>query len=264
VRGLDTVALLEGGARFYYHHDRLGSVTALTSASGASEWLYGYEPFGSPRTTSRPDPAAPVNPLGFTGQYQDPGSGLLNLRARQYDEASGRFQSTDPLPSSAVEPFEGAYVYAADSPLSGSDISGERCWTCVLKHVGSALTAGLGSDRRFLKWYAQSQLGWNSACVRSSGCFATAEAATLLLFWPGGGLGGRFAFRTTTKWARITQLLEKYHGIDPVTASKRLHEIKASAGLRGGDDVVFDLTGNVYGQSGDRIGSLTEGGKARK
>jgi uncharacterized protein RhaS with RHS repeats len=68
VRGLDTVALIEGGARFYYHHDRLGSVTALTSASGASEWLYSYEPFGSPRATSQPDPLAPVNPLGFTGQ----------------------------------------------------------------------------------------------------------------------------------------------------------------------------------------------------
>jgi RHS repeat-associated protein len=117
VRGLDTVALLEGGARFYYHHDRLGSVTALTSASGASEWLYGYEPFGSPRPTSRPDPAAPVNPLGFTGQYQDPGSGLLNLRARQYDEASGRFLSTDPAPAGPTEPYTDPYDYA------GQDLS---------------------------------------------------------------------------------------------------------------------------------------------
>jgi RHS repeat-associated protein len=117
VRGLDTVALIEGGARFYYHHDRLGSVTALTSASGASEWRYGYEPFGSPRTTSRPDPAAPLNPLGFTGQYQDPGSGLLNLRARQYDEASGRFLSTDPAPAGPTEPYTDPYDYA------GQDLS---------------------------------------------------------------------------------------------------------------------------------------------
>jgi RHS repeat-associated protein len=131
VRGLDTVALLEGGAWFYYHHDRLGSVTALTSATGASEWLYGYEPFGSPRTTSRPDPAAPVNPLGFTGQYQDPGSGLLNLRARQYDEASGRFLSTDPLPAGPTEPYTDPYDYADQDPVNEYDPGGE-CPVCVV------------------------------------------------------------------------------------------------------------------------------------
>jgi RHS repeat-associated protein len=147
VRGLDTVALLEGGARFYYHHDRLGSVTALTSASGASEWLYGYEPFGSPRTTSRPDPAAPLNPLGFTGQYQDPGSGLLNLRARQYDEASGRFQSTDPAPAGPTEPYTDPYDYAGQDPINNYDLDGQNFRHWLHKHVVKPLadTADVGA-----------------------------------------------------------------------------------------------------------------------
>jgi RHS repeat-associated protein len=163
VRGLDTVALLEGGARFYYHHDRLGSVTALTSASGASEWLYSYEPFGSPRTTSRPDPSAPVNPLGFTGQYQDPGSGLLNLRARQYDEASGRFLSTDPAPAGPTEPYTDAYDYAGQDPVNQYDLAGTLPGSGLVKKAKKALRkakeAGLeiAQEAPYAAYYASYQ-----------------------------------------------------------------------------------------------------------
>jgi RHS repeat-associated protein len=154
VRGLDTVALIEGGARFYYHHDRLGSVTALTSASGASEWLYSYEPFGSPRATSQPDPLAPVNPLGFTGQYQDPGSGLLNLRARQYDEASGRFQSTDPAPAGPTEPYTNAYDYAGQDPINNYDLAGTNATFALHPAFGIAFVFA----------------AWGSTCITNPAC----------------------------------------------------------------------------------------------
>lgn len=41
---------------------------------------------------------------------------------------------------------------------------------------------------------------------------------------------------------------------------ERLHEIKEAAGYGPSDNVIFDLTGNVYDQSRALIGSLTQAG----
>jgi hypothetical protein len=45
-------------ARFYYHQDGLGSVTNVTNSSGAKQWTYVWEPFGTKRTKRR-TPARP-------------------------------------------------------------------------------------------------------------------------------------------------------------------------------------------------------------
>jgi hypothetical protein len=59
--------------------------------------------------------------------------------------------------------------------------------------------------------------------------------------------------------AKAFRHLRKYHGIDPVTASHRLHVLKGAAGLRPDDDVVIGKTGDVYNeQTGARIGTLTD------
>jgi len=66
--------------------------------------------------------------------------------------------------------------------------------------------------------------------------------------------------RTTTNAAEVFRRLETFHGIDPALASERLHQIKDAAFHGGADNVIFDLTGNVYDELGNLIGSLTEGG----
>lgn len=67
--------------------------------------------------------------------------------------------------------------------------------------------------------------------------------------------------RTTGDEDYIFQRLKRYNGIDPKTASDRLHAIKAAFGLGGADNVVFDMSGNVYDRSsGELLGSLTQGG----
>ena len=65
------------GTASYYHTDQLGSVTNTTSASGASQRTWSYEPYGVIRTSSGSSPASFVN---FTGEYLDP-TGLYHLRA---------------------------------------------------------------------------------------------------------------------------------------------------------------------------------------
>jgi RHS repeat-associated protein len=86
--------MLEGANTHYYHYDRIGSVTGITSGTGPTEWTYPSEPFGAAWLTTKVDPNAPVNPLRFPGQYEDPPSKLVSLRARQYDTTTGRFLGT--------------------------------------------------------------------------------------------------------------------------------------------------------------------------
>ncbi|MCP4303941.1 MAG: hypothetical protein GY788_03480, partial [bacterium] len=59
----------------------------------------------------------------------------------------------------------------------------------------------------------------------------------------------------------IARRLDVNHGIPRVTASERLHEIKAASGLGGADNVLFGPTGDVWDPvTGDWLGSLTAGG----
>jgi hypothetical protein len=55
------------------------------------------------------------------------------------------------------------------------------------------------------------------------------------------------------------QHLERFHGVDPVVASNRLHKLKKAGGLGAADDVVIGRTGDVYNAAnGQRLGSLTD------
>jgi hypothetical protein len=54
-----------------------------------------------------------------------------------------------------------------------------------------------------------------------------------------------YGFRTTTDENAVFQRSEEFHGVDKHVASERLHRIKSMHGMRGADEVIFDLTGNV-------------------
>ena len=56
----------------------LGSVRQTLDDSGASLSALNYDPWGTPEGGATP----PV--FGFTGEWQDAGVGLVNLRARWY------------------------------------------------------------------------------------------------------------------------------------------------------------------------------------
>jgi RHS repeat-associated protein len=151
--GNDTIGYTTPAGSFYYHYDGLGSVVNVTNATGVKQWTYNYDPYGSARTTTQNATGAPTNPLRYTGEYLDT-TGLYNLRARQYDPATGRFLETDPAPAGPRAPYSADYVYGDDDPTVTVDPSGET----AINPVHPGLLVGL------------SLLAWGSSCLTNPSC----------------------------------------------------------------------------------------------
>ena len=159
--GLRRIAMISAGNSHYYHYDPLGSVANLTSNSGTTEWTYEYEPFGAVKTATQNDPNAPENPMRFAGELSD-STELIYLRARQYDTASGRMLSVDPMPTAHGAAYVSPYVYAGNQPTVMVDPSGE---TFVSSQAAVRATAAAAS--RFFG--ATSANTWSSRQLLSGG-----------------------------------------------------------------------------------------------
>ena len=97
----------------YYHHDQLGSTRALTGSTGLVIVTYTYDPYGN----GTPSNTTESNPFQFAGQYTDTSTGLIYMRARWYDPATGEFINADPLTADTQELF----TYAVDDPVNSVD-----------------------------------------------------------------------------------------------------------------------------------------------
>jgi RHS repeat-associated protein len=118
--GIGIVASASGGQTDYYDFDGIGSTAGVTDAAGNYVDQYSYLPFGEMTTIK----GAVVNPFTYVGQLgaTSDGSGLINMRARNYDPSTGQFVSNDPL-----GPLGGdtnIRRYAFNNPVSVQDPSG--------------------------------------------------------------------------------------------------------------------------------------------
>lgn len=128
--GIDEILMQTRGTQtYFYHADALGSIVAITDASGNAVQRYGYDAWGNmiQNTGSFSFSAGPrLNRFGFTGRELDVESGLYHFRARAYDPLSGRFLQKDPLLGSLSNPTsQHPYVYAANNPANALDPTGE-------------------------------------------------------------------------------------------------------------------------------------------
>ena len=119
--------MARGGQATYYHGDHLGSVRALSDASGAVVNSYAYDAFGN--TTAASETVA--NPYRFTAREFDAESGLSYHRARYYDGNAGRFITRDPIGLAGGD--QNLYSYVFNDPVNLTDPSG------TVAAVGSAL-----------------------------------------------------------------------------------------------------------------------------
>ncbi|GIH97679.1 hypothetical protein Psi01_83090 [Planobispora siamensis] len=105
----------------YLHADNLGSTRLLTNADGAVAGTLTYDPYGQ-RTAHT---GSADSRIGYTGNWTDPATGLIYLRARDYDPATGQFLTIDPL----VDATGQLYAYVGNNPLQLTDPAG-LCDTC--------------------------------------------------------------------------------------------------------------------------------------
>jgi RHS repeat-associated protein len=123
--GSSPVKFEEGPTAGYYLTDGLGSVSNMTTTTGAVGATYRYSPYGTARAATSVLPAFVNNPMRYTGQQLD-ATGNYNLRARHYNPNRGTFTQTDPIPYGAGSAFEGAYVYGGARPTVMTDPGGRR------------------------------------------------------------------------------------------------------------------------------------------
>jgi RHS repeat-associated protein len=100
----------------YLHHDQAGSTRLLTGEKGEVTGAYAYGVYGE--TTGHTGTA--TTPLGYDAQYTNSDTGLIYMRAREYDPTTVQFLTVDPV----VAITEAPYTYAEDDPINREDRTG--------------------------------------------------------------------------------------------------------------------------------------------
>ncbi len=114
----------------FYHPDPLGSNVVVTDRSGNVVQRTVTTPYGETRSAingsgQSVDPSANSARHLFTGQEQDPESGLQYFGTRHYDPFIGRFMNIDPVLLSAAERgLPNAYAYVDNRPTRWVDPTG--------------------------------------------------------------------------------------------------------------------------------------------
>ena len=133
--GFSPLARLTSTSRHAFVGDHLGTPLAAFDERGQLVWAAEFDERGQPYPV-RGDPA--LCPFRFPGQLADPDTGLSYNRFREYDPATGRYLSPDPLGLlGGLDPH--AYV---DDPQTSTDVFGlstDRP-TSVQAYVAAQLT----------------------------------------------------------------------------------------------------------------------------
>ena len=150
----------------YDHVGALGSVRAVTDASGAVVRSYHYHAFGEGVGVE-----AGTDPLRFTGKPRDGETGLDYFGARYYSHRTGRFTTVDPVmlvDRNVADPQSwNRYSYAKNNPTRYVDPDG-RVWETI--------------------WDVANLVHSGYRCLSGNGCRDAAwdAAATVIPFLPAG------------------------------------------------------------------------------
>jgi len=118
-----SVADLQGSVR--YSQDDSGQPSGAALAYDPRPLR--YDPFGAIDRGADGTGRTPTT-FGYRGEVQDASTGLVNLRARMYNPATGQFLTRDPLEQQTGQ----AYSYASNDPVNNSDPPG-ACQSASLK-----------------------------------------------------------------------------------------------------------------------------------
>jgi len=170
-------------ARYFYLHDRLGSVRLVLADDGAVKNTYTYEPFGDMLATECTETTE--NPFRFTGQWFDSEIEEYYLRARQYNPQIARFTSRDPVAGKLKTPLTlSPYLYCLNDPIDRVDPGGEESYLEMEAAIsGHATVSSMALYNFGGQVMALAQQVYAAACIRSM----SIGIITARMFGPGGG-----------------------------------------------------------------------------
>jgi RHS repeat-associated protein len=107
----------------FYGYDGHGNVRFLTNASGTITDSYDFDAFGMPIRTSGTTP----NSFLYSGERNDGSIGLYDLRARYYNQATGRFWARDLVEGRKCCGLSwNPYVFVMNNPVNMKDPLGRQ------------------------------------------------------------------------------------------------------------------------------------------
>ena len=122
---------------YYIIRDHLGSVTHFVDSNGKVVNELSYDAWGRMRDPQTHEVHTSTHPLpsigrGYCGHEHIGFAGLVNMNARLYDPAIGRFLSPDPqIQAPENSQNFNRYSYALNNPLKYNDPDGESFWTVL-------------------------------------------------------------------------------------------------------------------------------------
>lgn len=151
-----------GSTVHYILRDHLGSITHVVSGTGQITQEYSYDAWGRLRNPATQQPYTPGSEpemflgRGFTGHEHLTMFGLINMNARLYDPALGRFLSPDPVIQDPEDSQNyNRYTYCLNNPLAFVDLTGETFYyTRNNESINKFLYAKYGGDAYlYLSYY---------------------------------------------------------------------------------------------------------------
>ncbi|MFD0268687.1 ricin-type beta-trefoil lectin domain protein [Streptomyces sp. NPDC127106] len=115
--------------------DHHGTATAtIDQSAGQTVTRRKSDPYGNPRGTQ---PGSWPGNRGFLGTgVDDANTGLTHIGAREYDSATGRFISVDPVIDITNPTQMNGYAYSSNNPINLSDPTGLIETDCLNGHCG--------------------------------------------------------------------------------------------------------------------------------
>lgn len=136
--------------RQYLHDDHQGSIESITDESGVVVERNRYAPYGQRLDMDGTPLSESGIDRGYTSHRHDASTGFIDMGARTYDPATGRFLSVDPrLPSIVNRQAYNPFSYVLGDPMTFTDPSGmfpcdgpEACYDVAVAAIPTLLEIG--------------------------------------------------------------------------------------------------------------------------
>ena len=146
----------------FYGYDGHGNVRFLANASGTVTDTYDYDAFGMSIKINGMTP----NPYFYSGERLDAGTGLYDLRARYYNQETGRFWARDPEGGVLCTPLTlNPYIYTWADPVNQIDPTGRDVAVPMPRPTGGTEYVGLLAALTIAALQSLPQVAHGVSCI---------------------------------------------------------------------------------------------------